>query len=234
MYHRGLYYSYAPGISPAMEALLRAPERVSRVLIHSKLAGEGADQLLQTCEALKIRTETADRLLRRVSGRENCFAAAVFEKMPQKPLPENNHVVLVNPMDAGNLGTILRTALGFEYLDIALILPCADPYDPHVIRASMGAIFSLRVFEYPDFATYRAEFGAHTLYPFMLDASRPLRTAASEAREPFSLIFGNEGSGLPSSFSQTGQAVRIEQGGRVDSLNLAIAAGIGIYAFKLH
>ena len=37
------------------------------------------------------------------------------------------------------------------YLDIALVRPCADVFQPHVVRASMGAIFSLRIREFDDF-----------------------------------------------------------------------------------
>ena len=45
------------------------------------------------------------------------------------------------------------------------------------------------------------------------------------------LIFGNEGRGLPAEFARRGQPVRIPSNDRIDSLNLAIAAGIGIYCF---
>ena len=45
-------------------------------------------------------------------------------------------------------------------------------------------------------------------------------------------MFGNEGSGLPHEFSCMGQPVRIESNEKVDSLNLSIAAAIGMYAFS--
>jgi TrmH family RNA methyltransferase len=47
----------------------------------------------------------------------------------------------------------------------------------------------------------------------------------------YTLVFGNEGSGLPKEFTTMGQAVRIESNDKVDSLNLGIAAAIGIYRF---
>lgn len=64
------------------------------------------------------------------------------------------HVVLHHISDAGNLGTILRSALGFGYKDIAIIRPATDPFDPHTVRASMGAIFSLRIREYETMDEY--------------------------------------------------------------------------------
>ena len=48
---------------------------------------------------------------------------------------------------------------------------------------------------------------------------------------PFSLIFGNEASGLPDAFAEMGVSTLIPHSGKIDSLNLAIAAGIGMYAF---
>ena len=230
-YSRTLDYSYAPGMFPSMEALLNAPQRVRRLLLSSRAEGtEGAQKLTALCEQQHIRVEIADKALSRLSSKENCFAAAVFEKA-QSALQTGAHVVLHHPADTGNLGTILRTALGMGYLDIAIIRPAADVFDPHVVRASMGALFSLRVREYDDFETYRAEFPNQALYPFMLDGSTDLETAVQTAHAPLSLIFGNEGAGLPSEFAAMGRPVRIAHSGKIDSLNLSIAAAIGMYEF---
>ena len=180
---------------------------------------------------MRVRVEVADKALSRISGKENCFAAAVVEKRYEELKP-GRHVVLHHISDAGNLGTVLRTALGFGYRDIAVIRPAADGYDPRVIRASMGAIFSLRVKEYDDFDAYRREFPGQMLYPFMLDGSVMLEEAV-QSLPPYesSLIFGNEGAGLPALFAQMGKPVRIPHSGDIDSLNLSIAAAIGMYAF---
>lgn len=232
-YKRSLPYTYALGLYPALQALEQAPHLVSRVLVHSKLTGEGADALYAACAQHKIRTEQAERLLKKVSGKDNCFAAAVCNKQQHALDSAGNHLVLVNPMDAGNLGTILRSALGFGYEDIALITPCADAFEPQVIRASMGAIFSLRLSEFDSFETYQNQAGPRMLYPFMLsDDAQPLSKAIRHKKSPHSLIFGNEGSGLPMAFASLGQAVKIEQSHRIDSLNLAISAAIGMYAFS--
>ena len=66
------------------------------------------------------------------------------------------------------------------------------------------------------------------------DWSPEFRRQIREIPEIYSLIFGNEGSGLPAEFAAAGQAVRIESNDRVDSLNLGIAAGIGIYQFIMN
>ena len=127
-YNVRLAYSYAPGIFPSMECLKHRPALVRRLLLHSSAAGrEGADKL---------------RALARISGKENCFAAAVFTKFQDALDPSKPHVVLHHPGDSGNLGTILRTALGLGIEDVALIRPCVDLFDPKTVRASMGSLFS--------------------------------------------------------------------------------------------
>ena len=231
-YKSELDYSYAPGIFPGMECMLHRPDRVRRLLVHSSAAGrEGTDRLRALAEELGVRVEEADRALARISGKENCYAAVVFEKFEDELNPGKPHVVLHNPGDSGNVGTILRTALGLGIEDVALVRPCVDLFDPKTVRASMGSLFRLRVKVYNTFGEYRTVFPERTLYPFMLDASVPLTEAVREKPECWTLVFGNEGKGLPAEFAAMGQAVRIESNDRVDSLNLAIAAGIGIYEF---
>ena len=178
-----------------------------------------------------MREEHADRVLGRISGKENCFAAVVFEKFRSELSADGNHLVLHNPGDKGNLGTMLRTALGFGIMDVAVIRPAADPFDPHTVRSSMGALFGLNRRMDESVAEYREEHAARMYYPFMLDASVPLSVAVREKKTPFSLIMGNEGSGLPPEFGAVGQPVRIPHGDAIDSLNLSVAAAIGMYAF---
>lgn len=231
-YKRELDYSYAPGVFPSMEALKKRPELVRRLLVSAKgQESEGVKTLTQLAEARHIRVEVADKALSRISGKDNCFAAAVFEKRPDPLSPAENHIVLHHISDSGNLGTILRTALGFGFRDIAVIRPATDVYDPHVVRASMGAMFSLRIREYDSFDAYRASYSSQYCYPFMLDSSTPLHSVASQKRAPYSLIFGNEGAGLPREFASIDCPVRIPHSGEIDSLNLSVAAAIGMYAF---
>ena len=232
-YRSDLDYAYAPGMFPAMECLLHRPELARRVLLHSKSAGtEGAARLIELADSLHVRVEEADRALGRISGKENCFAAAVFAKFDDALAENRPHVVLHNPSDCGNVGTILRTALGFGVEDVALIRPCVDVFDPRVVRASMGSLFQLRIRTYDTFEAYRQDYPEHCLYPFMLDGSRSLpEVLDGEIPAKWTLIFGNEGSGLPLAFAELGQPVRIPSNERIDSLNLSIAAAIGIYGF---
>lgn len=230
-YSAELPYSYAPGVFPSLQLMQNAPQRAQRLLLSERAQGEGIEKLRALCREHRVREEIAEKALARISGKQNCFAAVVFEKWQAELEPAAPHVVLHHPMDEGNLGTIQRTLLGLGIEDIAIIRPAADVFDPHVVRATMGAIFSLRVKQYDSFESYRREHPGHALYPFMLDGSVLLEDAVRQVRAPYALVFGNEGSGLPPEFAAMGQAVRIPHNQKIDSLNLSIAVGIGAYAF---
>ena len=231
-YNKKLDYSYCLGLFPSITLMETRPELVLRLLTQPAGAGnDGVEKLKALCAGHGIRCEEAERVLRRESKKDNCFAALVFKKYQSQLDMTKKHAVLCQISDGGNLGTALRSLLGFGIRDVAVIRPCVDVFDPHVLRASMGAFFKLRVHVYDHFDEYRNQCGQRELYPFMLDAARPLQEAARDRHEPYSLIFGNEASGLPPEFSQVGQSVIIPQSDEIDSLNLAVAIAVGAYAF---
>ena len=231
-YSRKLDYSYQLGVFPSLMLLEARPDCAQRLLLHPQgLDNEGVEKLRERCAALGVREELAERVLRRESKKDNCFAGLVFEKYDCDLDPALNHAVLCQISDAGNAGTAMRSLLGFGIRDVAVVRPCVDVFDPHVLRASMGAFFKLRVRVYDSFEDYRAEHPDRALYPFMLDGAKRLNEVAPGARPPFSLIFGNEQTGLPPAFATLGQSVFIPQSPEIDSFNLAVAVSVGAYAF---
>ena len=231
-YSRKLDYSYQLGVFPSLMLLEARPDCAQRLLLHpAGLENEGVVKLRERCAALGVREEMAERVLRRESKKDNCFAGLVFKKYDCPLNPAASHAVLCQISDNGNAGTAMRSLLGFGVRDVAVVRPCVDVFDPHVLRASMGAFFKLRVKVYEDFDAYRADFPDRPLYPFMLDGARPLNEVAREAKPPFSLVFGNEQTGLPARFAALGQSVFIPQSDEIDSLNLAVAVSVGTYTF---
>lgn len=231
-YSRKLDYSYALGVFPALMLMEAHPEKALRLLLHPDgLKNEGVEKLRESCTRLGVREEMAERVLRRESKKDNCFAGLVFEKFESALDPAECHAVLCQISDSGNLGTAMRSLLGFGIHDVALIRPCVDVFEPHALRSSMGAFYKLRVHTYDCFEDYRAEHPDRPLYPFMLDGAIPLNHAARAAKPPFTLVFGNEQSGLPPHFASLGQSVLIPQSNEIDSLNLAVAVSVGSYEF---
>lgn len=228
-YKRDFAYSYALGPFPTFELLNNASKRALCVFIDESF--NEREKLTFLCESKNVPFVFSKKALARISSKDICYAAAAFEKT-SSPLEDGTaHIVLVNPADMGNLGTIIRTALGFGIKDIAVISPAADFHDPKVVRASMGAIFRTRIDCFSSFEEYLRGFPGRDIFPFMLDGGNILTPESCPKSERYSLVFGNEASGLPASFGKYGKSVFIPQSKEVDSLNLSVSVAIGAYVF---
>ena len=228
-YKHDLDVSYALGATLTFELLKSRPELVTRVFLKSTLEDtESSAKLKALCSEHGISYETNDKAFNILSPKGNCFVIGEFLKTEQR-LEDRSHIVLVNPSDAGNLGTIIRTAAGFGITDIAIIRNAVDLYDPRTIRSSMGAAFHVRVEYFDTIGDYCRRFPDNERYAFMLTASIPITEVS--IREPYSLIFGNEATGLPDEYAGFCTPVVIKHSNAIDSLNLPMAAGIAMYEF---
>ena len=230
-YKKSFEHSYALGIFPTVELILSRPQSVIKVLISSSYRADSDMDIFELCKRYNIKTEINDKSINKISSKENCFAAGVFKKY-QCELTEGSHIVLVNPGNMGNMGTIIRTLTGFGLSDLAVISPGVDIFDPKVIRASMGAIFKINFKYYDSFNKYQENFKKHKLYTFMLNGAVSLKDVKHDRNKSFSLIFGNEATGLDNNFAKIGTNVIIKHTERIDSLNLTIAADIAMYQFR--
>lgn len=220
--------SYSLGAFPTFELLLNRPQCAKRIILHEKLVKtKEAEALLSKAEQLGIPIEIANRKIESLSGKENVFIAGEFSKFYTPLKGGENHIALVHPSDMGNLGTIMRTMLGFGVVNLALIGEGADEYHPKTVRASMGAVFSLNIARFYDFDDYLSGNGEQNLYPFMLKGAFYLKEI--QIKSPFTLIFGNEAKGLPDSFLSLGQSIKIAHNDLIDSLNLPSAVAIALY-----
>lgn len=220
--------SYSLGITLTFELLRYKTEYVSRIFIHSAMKqGDTLDRLAALCRNAGIEMVYSDKIFHVLSQKENCYVIGEFRKYTGKLQEELPHIVLVNPSNAGNMGTIMRSGLGFGIRQMAVIRPAVDAFDPKVVRASMGAIFSTDFVYFDTFAEYQKCFGKREMYPFMLNAQTSLHDIRPKG--VFSLIFGNEAAGLPAEFSDVGTSVIIPHTHQIDSLNLPIAASIAMY-----
>ncbi len=230
-YKKAFEYSYTFGIFPTIELIKSKPEKVIKVLVSTKYKSDSDMNIFEFCKNHNIETEINDKVINRISDKENNFVVGVFSKYECKLDINKSHVVLVNPSNMGNMGTIIRTLTGFGLNNLAIISPAVDIFDPKVIRSSMGSLFRINFKYYENFNTYNTMFANHKKYPFMLDGATSLKEVNHDKNELFSLIFGNEATGLDSSYSSVGKSIFINHTDRIDSLNLTIAAGIALYHF---
>lgn len=222
-------YSYSIGVYPTIELLENRIGNVIRVMISSKGdRNEGVSKIEEICRSKAIKIEVADGAINKLARSENAYAIGVFNKY-EAPLGSGNHLVLVNPSDAGNLGTIIRNLVAFDMPNLAVVGPGVSVFDPKVIRASMGAVFKINFKYFETMVKYREKF-SNNLFPFTTDGEVSL--PQMNFIEPYSLVFGNEGAGLPKDYNKLGRSVKIPQSGKVDSLNLAVSVGIALYEVK--
>lgn len=180
--------------------------------------------------------EVTEAILAKVSRRDNPQAVVGVFRQTFRPLDKLEPqavpcwVALHRVRDPGNLGTILRTADAAGCGGVILVGECCDPYSVEAVRATMGSIFAV-----PLATASEAEFAAWTerwtgsVVGTLLTATVDYRKA--EYARPTLIVMGNEQQGLPLEMARLCDVnVKIPMRGRADSLNLAVATGIMIYA----
>lgn len=222
-------YSYTSGAYATIEMLRANPAVVRAVYIHTKYSS--GEDISGLCRDKGIPVLYDDRAFERINQKENSYVLGVFKKYFCQLIPNRPHIVLVNPSDMGNLGTVIRTMAGLNMLDLAVVTPAADILHPKTIRASMGALFHIRFQCFSSFDAYKDAFPDHVYFPFTPEGKIPLSRDNCPHAPLFSLLFGNEAAGLPVQCKTAGTGVKIPQSALVDSLNLSIAAGIGMFIF---
>jgi RNA methyltransferase, TrmH family len=170
-----------------------------------------------------------DAVMASVSGLESPPAMGFVVDLPEAPALQADAptVVLDRLQDAGNVGSVLRSAAAFGFTQVAALKGTAALWSPKVLRAGMGAHFGLRLVE--------------GLAPDDLAALRvPLLVTSSHQGEwlhrarlpwPCAWVLGHEGQGVSEALTQRAQAfVRIAQPGGEESLNVGAAAAICLHA----
>ncbi|RXZ81000.1 TrmH family RNA methyltransferase [Paenibacillaceae bacterium] len=230
-YKKDYDYSYSNGVFPTIELLQHRPNIIEKILLHSKGSqNQGIKKIIELCNQHGIVFELNDKLVSKLSTKENCYAIGIFSKPSDNLSDIENHIVLVNPGDMGNLGTIIRTAVGFGITNLGIIRPAVDAYDPKVIRGSMGSFFKMSIQYFDSFQEYMTRY-FNEIYTFRLNAQTTLNNVKINGGRPYTLLFGNESSGLAREFNNIGYSVKIPHGYEIDSLNLAIAVAIAVHHF---
>ncbi|MCL2095955.1 MAG: TrmH family RNA methyltransferase [Oscillospiraceae bacterium] len=234
-YKKELDYSYALGASPVIELLQNRPGDCFRI-IFSPLYSDRENKIKNLCGKYKILCEENQRLINILSPKENCYVIAAFKKRRENIDLDLNksHIILDNPSDMGNLGTIIRSCAGFGIENIAVIGAGADAYNPKVIRSSMGAFFRVNIKYFKSVYDYLDIYGeGREIYTFTLNADYSLSELEINKKNIYSLIFGNESSGLDYNiYKKIGRSIIINHSDKIDSLNLPVAVGVALFWFN--
>jgi len=222
-----------------------------RQLIHGKALTEDAG-LRARIDGLSARVRAkggdiivaSDKVLSAITRRDNAQnVVAVVEQRTSaidavKPVTGELWLALDRVRDPGNLGTIIRTADALGAKGLILVGDCTDPFATEAVRATMGSLFHL-----PLVSTTEADFIA--LADCWREAGGEITgthlAGAVDHRNidytnaPQILLMGNEQQGLTDALAKAcSRLALIAMNGQADSLNLAVATGIMLFAARSH
>ena len=174
----------------------------------------------------------ADVLLPEISGLESpALMGFVIELPTAVPLlPGAASVILDRVQDAGNVGSILRSASAFGFTQIIALKGTAALWSPKVLRAGMGAHFGLQLVE----GVTSDALGALTVPIVVTSSHQGSFLHQQKLPVPCAWAMGHEGQGVGNELLALASLhVRIDQPGGEESLNVASAAAICLYASSL-
>ncbi len=234
---RGLYIAESAKV---IRRAIAAGHRPRSVLMEEKWL-EGLEESLAPFD-VPVHLADADQLEEITGYRVHRGALAAFER-PELPDPVDllatarRVVVLEDIVDHTNVGAIFRSvaALG---ADAVLVSPrCADPLYRRSVRVSMGTVLQVpwtRIPEWPEAARMLRAAGFSIAALALADGAVPLRALAAAPPERLALVFGAEGDGLSrTALEASDQVVTIPMAHGVDSLNVAAAAAVVLYALAI-
>lgn len=151
--------------------------------------------------------------------------------LPAPTFPVTGDCLLLDAVqDAGNVGTLLRTAAAAGVEDVLLGTGCAGAWTPRVLRAGQGAHFGLRIREQVDLSAFLKD------YPGMSVAAvahEGPSLYALNLHQPTAWLFGSEGQGVsPALVAQVTQRATIPLAPGSESLNVGAAAAICLFEMR--
>jgi TrmH family RNA methyltransferase len=167
-------------------------------------------------------TDTIMKKITNLSSPEDVVGILDFPK-EEKLLNQKKIIVIDKIKDPGNLGTLIRSALAFDYDAVIILKDSCDPFLDKTIRASKGSIFSIPIIFLEkenlkdfllknDFDVFLADMNGEDLKKI-------------KPRDKFAIILSSEAKGIDSFFEKFSKKVKINIL-NIDSLNVAVAGSI--------
>ncbi len=211
--------------------------RVRDVLVSQSFLKAG----LGACQSANITAVSVveDRLFKEVSGTECPEGILAVGEIPRHTLSDltagKTPLVLlaVGIQDPGNLGTMIRTAQAAGASCVVLTKGCVDPYNPKVVRAAAGALFTL-----PVVADLSPEDAIKSLQAkgIRIVACDPAAEApywGMDMTGPLAIAVGNEGQGFSEAvLALADSTILVPMQNTCESINAAVTAGIVLFAAR--
>lgn len=193
-------------------------------------------EVLSTEDAVREETTciVTSEIIQKITGLSSTEGFLAEVELPaQSPLPKTGKLLVLDGIsDPGNVGTLLRSALAFGFSSCFLLPNTADLFNDKVLRASRAAPFHLP-FKKGSFEELQKELQESARELFIADTEGTLFTEIGE-KKSFALLLGNEARGPSQEVLAFGQQITIPMEGTMESLNVAVAAGILMYFLGRH
>jgi TrmH family RNA methyltransferase len=218
------------------EALATAPDAVREVFVTEAAAAAHRDLLAGTTVPVRLVTEKAAAGLSETVTPQGLVAVCHLPDVPTDRLrttPPRLAVALAGINDPGNAGTVLRTADACGAGAVVFGAGSVDPFGGKVVRSGAGSHFHLDVVRSAPLPELIPSLRATGVTVLVADGGgeATLPEAGELLAGPVLWLFGNEARGVPADLAELADArLRIPMRGRAESLNLAAAAAICLYA----
>jgi TrmH family RNA methyltransferase len=220
-----------------VEAALRAGAPIDQLLVAAGPDNPRLDALLAAARDRGIPlVPVAPHVLAAVSGVETPQGVVAVVRRRAADLdpllgrPDLLVLIVDRVQDPGNLGTMIRTADAAGATAVLLLPGTVDALNPKAVRATMGSLFDLPVLDVEG-DRLRAALREHGIRLLAADADAPVDFREADYHRPLAIAVGNEGEGLAGEWRAAAEAaVRIPLYGGAESLNVAVAAALLLYA----
>ncbi len=232
---KGLFI--AESVNVISHALDAGYEPVSFLLSKKHAFGKAASLLVRADNIPAYVAE--EEVLEKITG--YALTRGVLCAMRRKPFPDAEDIcrdarivcAIHAVTDATNVGAIIRSAAALGG-DCVLLSNCCDPFSRRSVRVSMGTVFQVPIAQiHGDCAEFLRKMGFATAALTLTDDSVLPNDPRLKSEEKIALILSAEGDGLPQEIvEKCDYRVKIPMARGVDSLNVAAAAAVALYAIR--
>lgn len=139
----------------------------------------------------------------------------------------NRLLILDDIQDPGNLGTIIRSAVAFNFDTLVLSNGTVDLYNPKVVRSTKGMLFGVNIIV-RDLPSFISELDEYTIYG--TDVKDGINIKDEKMPEKIAIIIGNEGRGISDEIRRLCQKfIYLNMSDKCESLNAGVSASIIMY-----
>lgn len=225
-----------------VESLQNIRELISSASDEIKIlffTAEGKERLGEIPDGKCDLIEVSPEVMKAMTDTVTPQGILAIAKIPQRDLAtvfaqsssKAKFIYLWQIQDPGNAGTIIRAADAFGFSGVIFSDASVDAYSPKVVRSTAGSLWHIPIVEevHIDHMNHVAKANGALLFATEANSDKDLLITAQESAESRCVwIFGNEARGIPDNLDVA--KVSIPMNGKAESLNLASAASVVMYA----